>query len=159
MKFCEKIFVCLIAGILAVTLSASARGFISPPFTPSVPRIITIYDVAVEGTIVPAELLRAIARVESGEDDSAVGDGGRSLGRFQLLEDYHASRAAVLGEYDPRNPVQAGRVAADYLQACLRAFPGDEVSGIAAYRQGIAGVRRNGVGRWYVELVKREMEI
>jgi hypothetical protein len=159
MKICEKIFVCLIAGILAVTLSASARGFISLPFTPSVPRIVTVYDVAVEGTIVPAELLRAIARRESGEKDFEVGDNGLSIGRFQLYEVYHAERAAAWGEYDPRNPVQAGRVAALFLQDCIIAYSGDIVRGICAYRQGVKGVEEDGPTVWYYDQVMERMKI
>jgi hypothetical protein len=114
----------------------------------------TLYERCVEGTIVPALLLRAIARAESDECDWAIGDGGMSIGRFQLCEVYHAARSRAWGMYSPTIPEQAGRIAALYLQDCLRAFPGDEARGIAAYRQGVYGVKRDGPTLWYVERVR-----
>jgi hypothetical protein len=141
---------CIAAALaLMVLLGSSARVQAVPEPEP----IVTIYDHAVMGTIVPASLLRAIAIVESGECDAAVGDGGQSLGRFQLYEKYHASRAADWGEYDPRDPMQAGYIAARYLEACLLAFPGDMVRAVCAYRQGIHGVKRDGPTAWYYERV------
>ena len=116
-----------------------------------------LYQRCVEGTIVPALILRAVARAESDELDHAVGDGGLSLGRFQLYEVYHSLRAAAWGEYDPHDPEQSGRIAARYLDDCYAEF-GCWLLAIAAYRQGIAGVRRNGPTMWYVERVMGRIE-
>lgn len=100
----------------------------------------------------PATILRATARTESGESDEAIGDGGISLGRFQLNELYRDWRISRYGDYDPCEPysaaVIAGRIYVDNL-ARLR----DPTLAIAAHRQGAGGVERNGPTRWYVERV------
>jgi hypothetical protein len=157
MKICEKLVTILFVALIASLLSASARGLMSSKPLPVVEvRVLTLYEVCVEGTIVPAELLRAVARAESDEDDSAVGDGGWSIGRFQLNEKYHSMRARLM-EYDPRDPGQAGVIAAHYLQDCIRAFPGDEDLGVTAYRWGIEGARAHGVDICYVERVMNRL--
>lgn len=133
---------------LMLLLASSARPI------PEEPPVLSLYEVCVAGTIVPADLLRAIASAESDERDDAVGDGGLSRSRFQLYEKYHAYRAARYGEYDVNDPAQAGRIAALYIQETMRAFPGDEAMQITAYRWGIAGARRHGVDEWYVARVR-----
>lgn len=120
----------------------------------SAERLPTVYEVATLGTIVPARLLRAVAIVESSERDYATGDDGISIGRYQLNERYHAERAQRWGEYDPRDPLQAGLIAARILEDNYRRLK-DWTLAIAAYRQGIAGVRRNGATMWYVERIRK----
>jgi len=110
------------------------------------------YVAACVGTDVRPELLRAIAMVESGERDTAVGDDGISIGRFQLNERFHSLRARSYGEYDPRDPYQAAYVAARILQDDYTAL-GSWRLAIAAYRQGIGGVRSHGAIMWYVNRV------
>jgi hypothetical protein len=155
-KIIAKLFVIAQVFVLAFFLVSSAK-LLLPEARVELPeveiRVLTLYDVCVEGTLVPAELLRAIAIVESGECDDAVGDGGKSFGRFQLYEIYHAERAEAWGEYSPTDPGQAGRIAALYLQDCIIAYSGDIECGIAAYRQGVYGVERDGATLWYVERV------
>ena len=114
------------------------------------------YAAACAGTIVPPWLLRAVAVVESGERDDAIGDDGVSIGRYQLNETYHAERAAKWGEYDPADPIGAGRIAARVLEDCYRALC-DWMLAICAYRQGVRGVRVNGPALWYWERVRREI--
>lgn len=156
MKYLEKLITIFFSAGLAVLLVASSRGLVKEPVRP-LPvvevRVLTLYDICVEGTLVPADLLRAIAIVESEERDDRPGDGGLSLSRFQLYEIYHAERAAAWGEYDVTDPAQAGRIAALYLQNCIIAYSGDIERGIAAYRQGVYGVERDGATLWYVERV------
>lgn len=100
----------------------------------------------------PATILQATARTESGENDDAVGDGGISLGRFQLNETFREWRVGRYGDYDPHDPysaaVIAGRIYVDNL-----ARLGDPALAIAAHRQGAGGVERNGPTLWYVERV------
>lgn len=159
MKYCEKGLFVFFSCLLAFLLVASARGFTSAPERP-LPvvevRVLTLYDVCIEGTIVPAERLRAHARAESGECDDKPGDGGWSISRFQLYElpRYHAWRAQRWGEYDPHDPGQAGRIAALYIQDLMNEFPGDEAMQITAYRWGIKGARDHGVDWWYVNRVR-----
>ena len=109
------------------------------------------------------DMLQGIARAESGETDSAIGDDGISMGRFQINERYHAQRAAAWGEYDPFEPRQAAAIAAHILRENAAYFAKvsrvadpstwterrDELT-IASYRQGIGGVKRNGATYWYI---------
>ena len=53
----------------------------------SVP-FICAQDVKVTKTIELGDFVKAIAQVESGGDDNAVGDNGKSLGRFQIQKAY-----------------------------------------------------------------------
>jgi hypothetical protein len=159
MKYYEKIIVVFFSGLLAFLLSASARGFATAPERP-LPvvevRVLTLYDVCVDGTIVPASRLRAHARAESEERDDKPGDGGLSISRFQLYETpkYHAWRAQRWGEYNPHDPGEAGRIAALFIQDIMVAFPGDEAMQMTAYRWGIEGARAHGVDEGYVERVR-----
>ena len=97
--------------------------------------------------------MRGIAFAESSENDNAIGDDGESIGRFQLREIYHEARAARWGEYDPRDPGEAAIIAGRILMDNLAQL-GDMDLAIAAYRQGVAGVRRDGATGWYVERVR-----
>jgi hypothetical protein len=155
-KIIAKLFVIAQVFVLAFFLVSSAKLLI-PEARVELPevrvRVLTLYDVCVEGTLVPADLLRAIAIVESEERDDRPGDGGLSLSRFQLYEVYHAERAAAWGEYDVTDPGQAGRIAALYLQDCIIAYSGDIERGICAYRQGVQGVADDEPTIWYYERV------
>ena len=113
----------------------------------------TEYTVASYASGCPEWVLHGIAFAESSERDDAIGDGGESVGRFQLREVYHGARAARWGEYDPRDSVQAGIIAGFIVMDNLAALGSLDLA-IAAYRQGVAGVRRDGASAWYVERVK-----
>ena len=136
---------------LPILLAALALAPLSADRRPALP---TVYEVAVLGTIVPARLLRAIAIVESSERDHATGDDGVSIGRYQLHERFHAERARLYGEYDPRDPLAAGIIAARILEDNYRQL-GDWTLAVCAYRQGVAGVRRYGATMWYAERIRR----
>lgn len=118
-----------------------------------------IYIQCTKNTIISPYLLKAIAIVESQENDNAIGDNGFSKSRFQLYEVYHTERAKRYGEYDVNNPMEAGRISALYLQECFLAFPNDPVKAICAYRQGINGVKINGPTTWYSNRVIKNMNI
>ena len=100
----------------------------------------------------PATILQATARTESGESDGAVGDGGISLGRFQINETFREWRVSRYGDYDPCDPysaaVIAGRIYVDNMARLC-----DPTLAIAAHRQGAGGVEHDGPTRWYVERV------
>lgn len=117
-------------------------------------RPLDAYEVAEALTGAPAAILRGIARAESAERDDATGDGGESVGRFQLREVYRAERVAKWGEYDPRDPREAAIIAGRIYMEALAAL-GSEDLAIAAHRQGITGVRENGPTAWYIERVRR----
>jgi len=65
-------------------------------------------------------ILRAIAEVESNHNDNAVGDGGDSIGRYQIKEVYWkdaiAYKPSIGGQYeDCRDPVYAREVVIAYM--------------------------------------------
>jgi hypothetical protein len=73
-----------------------------------------------------ADLFRAIGQVESGHDDNAVGDGGASIGRYQIQEPYHRDaleyHKTIGGVYtDVRNPRYAERVMRAYFKRYAKA--------------------------------------
>lgn len=116
-------------------------------------RSFSIYDEAVLGTDIPSELLRALAMAESGERDSATGDDGASIGRFQINERFRAERVRLYGRYDPRDPRQAGRVAAQILQEHYARF-GSWPLALTAYNAGAGYAIKRGI-RWaYVNRVQ-----
>ena len=64
--------------------------------------------------------LDALAQVESGSKDDAVGDNGKAIGRMQIWEIYHTDAMAhapgIAGEYaDCKGKVYAERVVMAYL--------------------------------------------
>ena len=110
---------------------------------------------AVTGT--SAYILKALAIVESDEDDSAIGDDGVSLGRFQINERFREWNVATFGEYDPCDPYSAA-VFVGRLYQYNHSRLGTHYRAIAAHRQGAKGVRDNGPSHWYVERVIGNMQ-
>jgi hypothetical protein len=100
-----------------------------------------------------AEALRGIAATESHFRIQAVGDDGMSLGMFQLHSRWHKSRVEKWGEFDPADPFESAVVAGRIMRENMTAFNGDLRMAIAAYRQGVRGVKENGVADWYVEAI------
>jgi hypothetical protein len=98
-----------------------------------------------------AEVLRGIAATESHFRTNAVGDGGMSLGMFQLHSRWHESRVEKWGDFDPTDPYESVVIAGRIMQENLMAFNGDLRMAIAAYKQGILGVRKRGVIQYYVD--------
>ncbi|HPB67201.1 MAG TPA: hypothetical protein PLW80_11585 [Spirochaetales bacterium] len=146
-----------IIALAALTLSSAEFVPIAEPPVVSIERevkrpALSPYAWAEAITGAPATILQATARTESGERDDAIGDGGVSLGRFQLNETFREWRVSRYGDYDPCDPysaaVIAGRIYVDNL-----ARLGNPTLAIAAHRQGAGGVERNGPTRWYVERV------
>ena len=140
---------------LALLLASVAPYRPAPSVIPARSReSLTVYSLASIITGAPEEMLRGIAFAESGGRDSAIGDGGESIGRFQLREVYHEARAAAWGEYDPRDPCEAAIIAGRILMSNFAQL-GDMDLAVAAYRQGVEGVRRDGATGWYVAKVRR----
>jgi hypothetical protein len=100
-----------------------------------------------------AEILRGIAATESHFRVKAIGDDGMSFGMFQLHSRWYESRVEKWGEFDPADPFESAVVAGRIMQENLIAFNGDLRRAIAAYKQGITGVNRNGVTEWYVDAI------
>jgi hypothetical protein len=111
------------------------------------------FDYAELVTGFSAEILRGIAATESHFKVKAVGDGGMSFGMFQLHSRWYESRVEKWGEFDPTDPFESAVIAGRIMQENLIAFNGDLRMAIAAYRQGVRGVRENGVTGWYVDAI------
>jgi hypothetical protein len=111
------------------------------------------FDYAESVTGFSAEILRGIAATESHFRVKAVGDGGMSLGMFQLHSRWYESRVEKWGDFDPTDPFESAVVAGRIMQENLNALNGDLTMAIAAYRQGVSGVLKQGVIQWYVDEV------
>lgn len=107
------------------------------------------------GYATPANILRGIARVESDEQDKALGDDGLSRGRMQLNKRYDAERADKWGRFDPFIAADAIRIADCILMENLRLL-GSWDAAITAYRWGVTGEKRHGIDRAYVDKVLKE---
>lgn len=95
---------------------------------------------AADRTGVPAALLAAVARQESGFNPKAVSPAGAE-GLMQLMP----GTARSLGVSDPMNPTQAINGAADYLKTLLDEFGSTRLA-LAAYNAGPGAVMKyNGV--------------
>lgn len=140
--------------------TSSAQYLVQPnpaPFNIEPQEWPSVYEIACQGTIVPPAILRAIAMVESGEDDAAVSRDGLDIGRMQLREVYHAERARRWGEYDPRSPAESARIAARILEADYL-FLGSWPLAISAYNQGRAKTIRVGIRAKYLEKVQKSLD-
>ena len=98
------------------------------------------FDAASARTGVPATLLAAVAKQESGFNATAVSPVGAE-GLMQLMP----GTAKSLGVSDPMNPTQAINGAADYLRTLIDKFGSTKLA-LAAYNAGPGAVLRyNGV--------------
>jgi soluble lytic murein transglycosylase-like protein len=129
----------LLIVLLLAVLTSGARLY-----RPSHPRALAHPVVAV-----PLSLLWGIARAESGFDPLAVSPDGRDRGMFQLRRDFDEARGVI----DPFDPVESVGHAVRILEDA-RARLGSWDLAVAAYRQGVRGVRRDGATRWYVARVR-----
>jgi len=92
------------------------------------------FDSAAARTGVPASLLAAVAKQESGFDPTAVSPVGAE-GLMQLMP----GTAKSLGVTDPMNPTQAINGAADYLRTLINQFGSTQLA-LAAYNAGPGAV-------------------
>ena len=116
---------------------------------------IDIYTIAEEITGCPSFILYGIASAESDFTANAIGDGGKSLGMFQINETFRGLRVQKYGEYNPFNPIDAAMIAGFIMAENMTVFENYHQA-ICAYRQGITGVQQNGAITWYSEKVLRE---
>lgn len=81
--------------------------------------VIFVFTACLKAMAVTDRLATAIATVESGVDDRAVGDGGKALGRYQIhkaaVTDFNRANKASFKHTDMRDPVKARQVLDWYL--------------------------------------------
>ena len=143
--------------ILAVAFIAFARltgctGIVEIKSTLPKYKPIDIYTIAEEITGCPSFILYGIASAESDFTANAIGDGGKSLGMFQINETFRDIRVAKYGEYNPFSPIESAIIAGFIMAENMAIYP-DYNQAICAYRQGIGGVKKNGAMTWYSEKV------
>lgn len=142
--------------LLLAVLTFSATGL--PPRAPAElfrDPILCGYDAAESRTGAPAWVLRGIAFAESSYRLDPQHLDPLDVGRFGLHEApaYREERTRLYGRYDARDPYDAAYIAGRlYVDALARL--GSEDAAIAAHRQGVRGVREDGVAAWYVERVR-----
>lgn len=120
---------------------------------PCFARYVEIFTEASRLTEIPRETLIGIAYVESGFDATSVGDGGKSIGMFQINETFREERIALMGrEYDPRDVYDSAILTGKIYMKNLKASKSNIIA-VAAHKQGLRGVRKNGICSWYVSEV------
>jgi len=97
------------------------------------------FEKAAEAYGVPVNLLRAVAKAESGFDPDAVSSAG-AQGVMQLMP----GTARGLGVSDPFDAEQNIMGGAKYLSQLLRQFNGDTTLAVAAYNAGPGSVTKYG---------------
>lgn len=88
--------------------------------------------------------LMAIGQHESRFNPDTQGDGGDSLGVFQINTRWHTGRMEALGVTDLTDPVQCAAVALDYLQELESryGFEPESEALLMAYNMGPSGARK-----------------
>lgn len=114
----------------------------------------TAYTVASYATGCPEWVLRGIHGAESSFGEDMNHPDPNDVGEYGLHEtpEIHSERSGEWGEYDASDSVEASIIAGFIIMDALDRL-GDMDYAIAAYRQGVAGVRRDGPTSWYVERV------
>jgi len=118
----------------ARTLNPAPVGGGSATGSPDIPRLVQRVAAA---TGVPAGLISAVVKAESGGDPRAVSRAG-AKGLMQLMD----ATAATYGVTNAFDPVQNLTAGAAYLHTLLQRYHGDETLAIAAYNAGPAAVDR-----------------
>lgn len=113
-------------------------GAISAPSS-SVVDLDSIFERAASTYGVPLNLLKAVAKAESGFNPNAVSSCG-AQGVMQLMPKTAAS-LGVTNSFDPEQNITGG---AKYLSQMLNAFDGDTALALAAYNAGSGNVKKYG---------------
>jgi hypothetical protein len=103
-----------------------------PPFDATVQKAASLQGI-------PAALIHAVIRVESGYDPGAISSAG-AIGLMQLMP----ATASALGVAHPFDPVENIMGGARFLRILMDSFDGDLARALAAYHAGPRAVRRAG---------------
>lgn len=94
-----------------------------------------IFNVSDYYGIEPA-LIIAIIEKESSYNETAIGDGGDSIGIMQVQPRWHIARIDRLGVTDLLNPYENISVGVDILAECIERYDGDIGAALTAYNRG-----------------------
>jgi soluble lytic murein transglycosylase-like protein len=120
------------AAVYGETASAGAQADGTVDLDAIFARASAVYDI-------PEDLLKAVARAESGFNPNAVSRSG-AVGVMQLMPGT-ARALGVADSYDPEQNIMGG---AKYLRQMLDEFGGDVELALAAYNAGPGAVRKYG---------------
>jgi soluble lytic murein transglycosylase-like protein len=127
--------------VLAAVLAGCSGGGLFPygegPHSMAPQRLNSIVAAQSKANHVDPRLVRAVIRIESGGDPSAVSPAG-AMGLMQLMPGT-ARAYGVLNPWDPEQNVAAG---ARHLSDLLREYNGDVSLALAAYNAGSGAVAR-----------------
>ena len=103
------------------------------------------FDAAAHDYKVPADLIKAVAWMESGWQNDKISS-TKAVGIGQLMPDTVAfvNQQLLRTKLDPKRPEQNIRLSARYLAWLLAQTKGDVPMAIGAYYQGLASVRKIG---------------
>lgn len=142
----------LLAAVAVASLTTSRPYTPRIPYVSAIPARLSVYEIAEITTGASSVVLRGMACAESDEDDTAVGDNGHSVGRYQWHDRYLGWYREQYGDFDPRDPLMSSVRAGQSLVANETAL-GCTRMAIAAHRQGVQGVKDNGASEWYIDRV------
>ena len=134
--------------VLGSSADTSARVATSPAVSGATPYS-DVINAAASRTGVPADLIAAVAKQESGFNASAVSRAGAE-GIMQLMP----ATAKGLGVTNPLDAAQSINGGADYLASLLKRFGGDTTLAVAAYNAGPGAVLKYGGVPPYAETQK-----
>jgi soluble lytic murein transglycosylase-like protein len=124
----------------AVLAGCSGGGFLpfgEGPHSIAAQRLDRIVSLQAKANHVDPELVKAVIRVESGDDPSAVSTAG-AMGLMQLMPGT-ARTYGVLNPWDPEQNVAGG---AKHLSVLIREYGGNVSLALAAYNAGSGAVAR-----------------
>ena len=127
----------VLAALLAGCSGAGLFPFSQGPHSIAPQRLNQIVAAQAKANHVDPRLVRAVIRVESGGDPSAVSTAG-AMGLMQLMPGT-ASAYGVLNPWDPEQNVAGGT---KHLSDLLREYNGDISLALAAYNAGAGAVAR-----------------
>ena len=121
--------------------------------------------------VVSEELLRAIAKVESNGDVNAVGDGGQSIGKYQIKRayyqdavEYDSSLKGSGKQYESCKGPGSDEYSKRVIRAYMKRYATPERLGRTPTNEDIARIHNGGPDAWknestkgYWEKVRREL--
>ena len=130
-----------VAVVLAAVVAGCSGGGLFPysggPHSISAQRLNKIVALQAKANHIDPRLVKAVIRVESGGDPSAVSTAG-AMGLMQLMPGT-ASAYGVLNPWDPEQNIAGGT---KHLSDLLREYNGDISLALAAYNAGSGAVAR-----------------
>lgn len=133
-------------GLLIVVILAVGHFVPNPEYEEAIDeaRTLMVEIEYIDKTIQMERLLNAIALVESDGNPAAVGDAGRSVGRYQLSEVYVEDVERIIGGDIRRSPT----ISRAYVQVYLNHYATRERLGVEPTLEHMARIHNGGPDGW-----------